>query len=81
MEQSLCMGPLSYTGIRTTIDLYDILPSYLLTDFGATFSFKLYGLKLTANGVIRNIFDVSYQNVKFYAMPGRNCQISLQWKF
>jgi len=70
-------GALSYTGVRTTIDLYDILPSYLLSDFGATYCFRLFGEEFAANGVVKNIFDVSYQNVKFYAMPGRNYQISL----
>lgn len=72
---------LYFTGERTTIDLYDVLPSYLLSDLGTTYSFKLFGKEITANGVIKNIFDVHYQNVKFYAMPGRNYQISLQWKF
>ncbi len=74
-------GGLYFTGERTTIDIFDILPSYLITDLGAIFSFKAFGEEFTANGVVKNLFDVSYQNVKFYAMPGRNCQISLQWKF
>lgn len=74
-------GGLYFTGERTTIDIFDRLPSYLLTDLGATYSFRVFGEMFTANGVIKNVFDVSYQNVKFYAMPGRNWQISLQWTF
>ncbi len=72
---------LYYTGERTTIDLYDVLPSYLLTDIGSTCHFRLFGEDVIANIAFKNIFDVHYQNVKFYAMPGRNFQISLQWKF
>lgn len=74
-------GGLYFTGKRTTIDIFDTLPSYLLTDLGAMYGFKIFGLQFTANGVIKNIFDVSYQNVKFYAMPGRNWQVSFQWRF
>jgi iron complex outermembrane receptor protein len=72
---------LYYTGQRTTIDLYDLLPSYLLTNLGVNYSFVLFNQEVTANGVLKNIFNVRYQNVKFYAMPGRNYQVTLQWKF
>ena len=74
-------GGVYYTGNRTTLDIYDILPSYTLADLGAIYRFSLFGEDFTANGVIKNIFDTHYQNVKFYAMPGRNWQISIQWKF
>lgn len=72
---------LSYTGERTTLDIYDILPSYLLTDIGASYEFKISGARFTINGVVKNITDEMYQNVKFYAMPGRNYQMSIQYKF
>lgn len=63
----------NYTGERSTLDIYDILPSYLLTDIGATYDFKISGARFTINGIIKNITDEMYQNVKFYAMPGRSC--------
>jgi len=72
---------LSYTGSRTTVDIYDILPSYFITDIGASYDFNLSGYKFTASGVIKNITNERYQNVKFYAMPGRNYQLSIQYKF
>jgi len=72
---------LNYTGERTTIDLYDILQSYLITDVGASYDFKLAGCHFVANGVVKNITGEVYQNVKFYAMPGRNYQMSIQYKF
>jgi len=71
----------SYTGKRTTLDIYDILPSYTLTDAGVTYRQPLGEKELIVSGVVKNIFDVSYQNVKFYAMPGINWQLSLQFKF
>ncbi len=71
----------SFTGTRTTTDIYDLLPSYFLTDAGLNKSFSLVKRKFEASAVVRNIFNVSYQNVKFYAMPGRNFQFSLKWKF
>ena len=74
-------GGVYYTGTRTTLDIYDILPSYVLADIGLIYKFSLFGENFTANGVIKNVTGASYQNVKFYAMPGRNWQISLQWKF
>jgi iron complex outermembrane receptor protein len=74
-------GGIYYTGTRTTLDIYDILPSYILADLGLIYKFSLFGENFTANGVVKNISNASYQNVKFYAMPGRNWQISLQWKF
>ncbi|MCK9627513.1 MAG: TonB-dependent receptor [Bacteroidales bacterium] len=72
---------LTYTGERSTLDIFDILPSYLLTDLGASYDFKISGARFAINGVIKNITNEMYQNVKFYAMPGRNCQISIQYKF
>ncbi len=72
---------LGYTGERSTLDIYDILPSYLLTDVGASYDLKIHGEHFTINGVIKNITDEMYQNVKFYAMPGRSCQMSIQYKF
>ncbi|MEA5006761.1 MAG: TonB-dependent receptor [Rikenellaceae bacterium] len=72
---------LGYTGERSTLDIYDILPAYLLTDFGVSYDFKISGAHFTINGVIKNITDEMYQSVKFYAMPGRNFQMSIQYKF
>ncbi len=71
----------SFTGKRTTTDIFDLLPSYFLTDAGVNRSFSMIGRKFEASAVVRNIFNVRYQNVKFYAMPGRNFQFSLKWKF
>lgn len=67
----------SYTGSRYTDYLGDTLPAYILTNAGLHYSFKMNehqaDLSLTAD----NLFDVSYQNQKYYAMPGRTFRIGL----
>lgn len=72
---------MSYTGRRTTLDIYDVLPSYLLTDAGATFRQPFGDNELVLSATVKNIFNVSYQNVKFYAMPGTNGQLTVQFRF
>ena len=78
----------SYTGERSSLDIYDRLPAYLLTDVGFNWSISLPGVSRVASGrglvlnpVVKNIFNTRYQNVKFYAMPGINWQVSLRWNF
>lgn len=70
-----------YTGERTTVDIFDIMPSYAIFDAGATYQFRLAGYKWNASAKIMNLSDKQYQNVKFYAMPGINYRVSLQWNF
>ncbi len=72
---------LNYTGKRSTLDIYDILPSYTLTDGGISYKGKLKNNEYVAGLVFKNIFNVSYQNVKFYAMPGFNWLINFQYRF
>jgi len=72
---------MSYTGRRTTLDIYDVLPSYLLTDAGVTFRQPFGENELVLSATVKNIFNVSYQNVKFYAMPGTNGQLTVQFRF
>src|SRR3989339_179189 len=66
----------AYTGERTTLDIFDLLPSYLLTDIGASAKININKYKFILNTTILNLFDTSYQNVKFYAMPKRHWQVS-----
>lgn len=70
-----------YTGRRTTVDIFDIMPAYLVFDAGAIYKFKLLGYKWTSTAKIMNLADKQYQNIKFYAMPGINFRASLQWNF
>ncbi len=71
----------SYTGERTSTDIYDIMEGYSLVDVTLQYGFKAFGEDFHATGEIKNIFNTDYQNVRFYAMPGINFALGLQWKF
>jgi iron complex outermembrane receptor protein len=71
----------AYTGERTTLDIFDLLPAYLLTDIGASAKININKYKFILNTTILNLFDTNYQNVKFYAMPKRHWQVSVRWNF
>lgn len=68
----------SFTGRRTSSDINDIMKSYFLLN--AYVKYKL-GRKVILSGELNNILNVSYQNVKFYAMPGFNFSLGAQIKF
>lgn len=72
---------ISYTGERTTLDIYDTLAGYTLIDLGASYRGKILGKRVTVSTIIKNLLNVSYQNVKFYAMAPVNYQITLRWEF
>ena len=72
---------MSFSGERSTLDIYDILDPYFLIDIGAQFESIFLGHRFVVNAVIKNLTGVSYQNVKFYAMPGRNWNLSLRFYF
>lgn len=71
----------SYTGERTTQDIYDILKPYILTDIGFALKGDLGSNRYSLNIALKNITNEYYQNVKFYAMPGRNWQVALRYFF
>ncbi len=71
----------SYTGERTSTDIYDIMDGYSLVDISLRYDFTICGKILCATGELKNIFNTDYQSVRFYAMPGINFAAGLQWKF
>ncbi|MDA3879749.1 MAG: TonB-dependent receptor [Prolixibacteraceae bacterium] len=70
----------SYTGLRYTDYLGDTLPAYFLTNAGLHYSFKMNEHQADLSFSADNLFDVSYQNQKYYAMPGRTFRIGLSIK-
>jgi vitamin B12 transporter len=69
-----------YTGRRTTQDLfYDVLDDYALTNVSAGKSLVLFRQHLNLSGGVRNAANVAYQNMKRYAMPGRNYYVCLRF--
>ncbi len=67
----------NYTGIRLSDDFGYELDPYFLTNCGfsriVTYKSQQFNLSFSA----KNIFNVNYQNERYYAMPGRNFRISL----
>lgn len=72
---------LLYTGKRATLDIFDVLNSYFLVDIGFAYKGKLGINNYSLNFALKNITNEYYQNVKFYAMPGRNWQLALRYFF
>lgn len=67
----------SYTGRRSSSDIYDIMKGYFLLN--GHVKYRL-GERLTLSGELDNILNADYQNVKYYAMPGFNFSIGVQIK-
>ena len=70
----------SYTGRRNGNDVInEQLPGYLLTDISLSEKVNLGQHAMAFEGKILNVFDVAYQNVNHYAMPGINHQLSINF--
>lgn len=70
----------NFTGTRYTVyQAYNRpqLPAYFLTDIGVSYVANLKNQKAAISFSVNNLFDVSYQNQQYYAMPGRYFQASL----
>lgn len=72
---------LSYTGERSTLDIFDLLKPYLLTDIGVEYKSSIFKHRVSIIGTVNNLFGVEYQNVKFYAMPPTNFLITARYYF
>lgn len=77
----LWFATISFTGDRTTLDIFDVLDPYTLLDAGARYKGELGGHKYSINLTLKNITGTNYQNVKFYAMPGRNYNVAFRLYF
>lgn len=71
---------LSYVGDRRGTDVNYVQEAYLLTNLLAekrlTFGRNIFVL----NARIENLFDVDYQNIRFFAMPGRSWQVGIRYQ-
>ncbi|MCK5368435.1 MAG: TonB-dependent receptor, partial [Cyclobacteriaceae bacterium] len=70
----------NYTGRRYGIDVInEEIDDFFITDIGVSKNFSIGNQLLSLEGQVLNVFDVEYQNVKRYAMPGRNYLISVNF--
>jgi len=70
-----------YTGYRyySLSNEDDFLPSYQLVDLSLFKKIDLGDFNLEAGIKVYNLFDTQYQALRFYAMPGRNFRISINF--
>jgi iron complex outermembrane receptor protein len=71
-----------YVGERNGQDvLNETVDPYFLTNLNLSKNFPLGHHQISAELQVLNIFDLSYQNVNRYAMPGRNYLLSIRYNF
>jgi outer membrane cobalamin receptor len=70
-----------YVGQRHSTDIFDILEPYTLIDLSGGYTFKIEKLFVSLMLQVNNLFDVDYQNMKNYAMPGRNYMFTFRLNF
>jgi len=70
----------SYTGERHNYDYNKILEAYSIVNLSFSKSFQLRKNIIDIKAYVNNLFDTSYQNIEFFATPGRNYNISLNIK-
>jgi len=67
-----------FTGKRfLTADNSQYLPPYAVSDLNVGFRINAGNTFYEADFIIENLFDVSYQNIAWYPMPGRNYLLTL----
>lgn len=72
-----------YTGKRyiDELNIEKPLPSYSLNDLSLISDFRINNSRLSIKLSVNNLFDIDYQSVAWYPMPGRNYLISLIWSY
>ncbi|MCA1744812.1 MAG: hypothetical protein LC643_03705, partial [Bacteroidales bacterium] len=77
-QKAKAFSDLTYTGERTVDDRKEnSLSSYILTNLGVTYPFPFQSHQLQLTVQARNLFNISYENEKNYAMPGRSFHLTL----
>ncbi len=69
---------INYTGERfTSLSNDEILNDFLITDLSLNYRFNAWSQKMRAGLGMFNLWDVAYQNIARFAMPGRSYQVTL----
>lgn len=72
----------SYTGRRfLNVDNSQYLPQYSISDFNLGIRLNAGNTNYDMGFIIENIFDVNYQNIAYYPMPGRSYMFSVIFQF
>jgi outer membrane cobalamin receptor len=66
------------TGRRyLTVNNSDYLPGYMLNNLITGFRLNVKGNTLDLNFQIDNLFDITYQTIAYYPLPGRSYSLKL----
>jgi len=72
----------SYTGRRfLNVDNSQYLPQYSISDFNLGIRLNAGNTNYDMGFIIENIFNVNYQNIAYYPMPGRSYMFSVIFQF
>jgi len=72
----------SYTGRRfLNVDNSQYLPQYSISDFNLGIRLNAGNTDYDMGFIIENIFNVNYQNIAYYPMPGRSYMFSVIFQF
>ena len=72
----------SYTGRRfLNVDNSQYLPQYSISDFNLGIRLNAGNTNYNMGFIIENIFNVNYQNIAYYPMPGRSYMFSVIFQF
>jgi outer membrane receptor protein involved in Fe transport len=80
-EKAFLQAVTHYVGRRHSTDIFDILDPYVLIDLSGGYTFEIEKLFVSLLIQLNNAADTDYQNMKNYAMPGRNCMFTLRLNF
>lgn len=72
-----------YTSYRYGLqsnDLNSILESYLILNFGTSYTFDISNINLTLQFNVKNLFDKNYSIIMNYPMPGRTYKFSIIYR-
>lgn len=69
----------SFTGERNGLDKNEKLDGFAVTNIDLGRNITLGKHLISIEGKVLNVFDIDYQNVARYAMPGRNYLISMKF--
>jgi iron complex outermembrane receptor protein len=70
----------SYTGERHNSDYSGMLDAYTLCDMSFTKEFRIHNNFINLQFSVNNLFNSEYQDWEYYAVPGRNYNMSLNIK-
>ncbi|MDR1227029.1 MAG: TonB-dependent receptor plug domain-containing protein [Prevotellaceae bacterium] len=71
----------AYVGLTHSSDIFDIIPAYTLVKLSASQSLTFGKHCFEVFACVNNLLDKAYQSIQYFAMPGRNYELTLKYYF